>query len=73
MDAGLATGFGTVVLLNPEEGLHAYMLPPEAPSVVEDPLQIAWSGPAVAPERSPTVTVTSSDPEQPFASVAVTV
>jgi hypothetical protein len=60
VDAGLATGFEIVVELKPAPGLQEYDVPPLADNVVEAPLQIVTSVPALAAGKGVTVTVITS-------------
>ena len=73
VDGGNACTEEPVVLLNPVEGLHVYVLAPEAVSVVGSPLQMAIFGEAVSTGNGFTVTVVCTEAEHPFTSVPVTV
>ena len=55
---GVAMGLKIVVSLSPDEGLHAKVIPPDAPSVIFPPMQIVSFGPASAGGEGLTVTVT---------------
>jgi allophanate hydrolase subunit 1 len=68
---GFAIGLAIVVELNPNAGLQLYVPPPVAAKVVDNPLQMVTSLPALAIGVGFTVTITASVAEQP-AAVTVT-
>jgi len=71
---GLATGLFILVELNPLVGDHKYVVPPDAINVVDEPLHIVTSLPALATGNGFTVTITLSvdDPHE-FDTVTVNV
>jgi len=58
VDVGLATGLAQVVQLSPVEGLHEKFPPPVPFSVVEFPVQMETSAPALTAGRGKTFTTT---------------
>ena len=54
---GVAMGLKIVVSLSPDEGLHANVIPPDAPRVIFPPMQIVSFSPASAGGERLTVTV----------------
>jgi len=69
----LAITLAPVVAERPVDGVHEYVEPPVAVSIVELPLQIATPEPALIAGRAFTVTVTDDVLLQPDALVPVTV
>jgi len=69
---GLATGLKMFVALKLVFGLQMYVVAPEAPKVVELPLQIVTADPALTVGNGFTVTTTLDVPVHPFV-VPVTV
>ena len=72
VDDGLAVTLAPVVPDKPVDGLHEYVVPPVAVSVVDEPLQIAMPEPALIAGIALTVTVTVAVLLQPLV-VPVTV
>ena len=58
VDDGLAVTLAPVVADKPVDGPHAYVVPPVAVNIVEEPLQMATPKPALMEGIALTVTVT---------------
>jgi hypothetical protein len=69
----LAVTLAPVVADRPVAGLQAYVLPPVAVSVVDEPLQMATLEPPLMVGNAFTVTATVAVFTHPFPSVPVTV
>ncbi len=72
VDAGLAVTLAPVVALNAVDGLHEYVLAPEAVNVVDCPAHIVTAGETETTGTGLTVTVICAEAVQPV-TVPVTV